>query len=147
MKTKRTMTMKTGTKRYSELIKLATFEERFEYLKLDGRVGKETFGWDRIFNQSFYHSPEWKRLRRDVILRDNGCDLGIEDREIFDKIIVHHINPMTMEQLEEGGDDLFDLENFICCSYRTHEAIHYGDISLLPRTEFVERKPGDTKLW
>ena len=73
--------------------------------------------------------------------------LGIEDREIFDKIIVHHINPMTLEQLEEGGDDLFDLENFICCSYRTHEAIHYGDISILPPTNFTERKPGDTKLW
>ena len=143
----RMMTMKTGTKSYSELILLTTFEERFEYLKLDGRVGAETYGSDRIFNQNFYHSKEWKRLRRDVILRDNGCDLGIEDREIFDKIIVHHINPMTLEQLEEGGDDLFDLENFICCSYKTHEAIHYGDISLLPRTEFVERRPGDTKLW
>lgn len=139
--------MKTGNRAYSELIKLETFEERFKYLKLDGRVGKETFGWDRIFNQSFYHSPEWKALRRKVITRDLGCDLGCEDREIFDKIIVHHINPMTMEQLEEGGEELFDLENFICCSHMTHEAIHYGDISLLPRTEFVERRPGDTKLW
>ena len=135
------------TKCYSEVILLPTFEERFEYLKLDGRVGVDTYGSDRIFNQAFYHSKEWKRLRRDVILRDGGCDLAIEDREIFDKIIVHHINPLTLEQLEAGGPALFDMENFICCSHRTHEAIHYGDISLLPRTSFVERKPGDTKLW
>lgn len=139
--------MKTGTKSYKEMIKLKTFEERFNYLKLDGRVGKITYGADRIFNQSFYHSKEWKDFRAKVIARDNGCDLGCEDREIFDKVIVHHINPMTMEQLEEGGDDMFDLDNFVCCSHRTHEAIHYGDESLLPRTNFVERKPGDTKLW
>jgi len=129
------------------MIKLKTFEERFNYLKLDGRVGKITYGADRIFNQSFYHSKEWKDFRAKVIARDNGCDLGCEDREIFDKVIVHHINPMTMEQLEEGGDDLFDLDNFVCCSHKTHEAIHYGDESLLPRTNFVERKTGDTKLW
>lgn len=139
--------MKTGTKSYNEMIKLKTFEERFDYLKLDGRVGKMTYGADRIFNQNFYHSKEWKDFRAKVIARDNGCDLGCEDREIFDKVIVHHINPMTMEQLEEGGDDLFDLDNFVCCSHKTHEAIHYGDESLLPKTNFVERKPGDTKLW
>ena len=139
--------MKTGTKSYKEMIKLKTFEERFDYLKLDGRVGKITYGADRIFNQSFYRSKEWRDFRAKVIARDNGCDLGCEDREIFDKVIVHHINPMTMEQLEEGGDDLFDLDNFVCCSHKTHEAIHYGDESLLPRTNFVERKPGDTKLW
>ena len=105
--------MKTGTRSYSEMILLPTFEERFEYLKLGGNVGKETFGWDRIFNQEFYHSREWKTLRRDVIARDMGCDLGIEDREILDKIIVHHINPMTLEQLEEVGEDQFDVEKFI----------------------------------
>lgn len=137
----------TGIRRYSELIKLPTFEERFEYLKLDGRVGKMTYGSDRIFNQAFYHSKEWRDFRNKVIARDNGCDLGIEDREIFDKLIVHHINPMTIRDLEDGGEDLFDMENFICCSYNTHEAIHYGDSSLLVKTEFVERKPGDTKLW
>lgn len=137
----------TGIRRYSELIKLPTFEERFEYLKLDGRVGKMTYGSDRIFNQAFYRSKEWRDFRNKVILRDNGCDLGIEDREIFDKVIVHHINPMTIEQLEAGGEDLFDMENFICCSHNTHEAIHYGDASLLIKTEFVERRPGDTKLW
>ena len=137
----------TGIRRYSELIKLPTFEERFEYLKLDGRVGKMTYGSDRIFNQAFYHSKEWRDFRNKVIARDNGCDLGIEDREIFDKLIVHHINPMTIRDLEEGGEDLFDMENFICCSHNTHEAIHYGDSSLLVKTEFVERRPGDTKLW
>jgi hypothetical protein len=137
----------TGIRRYSELIKLPTFEERFEYLKLDGRVGKMTYGSDRIFNQAFYHSKEWRDFRNKVIARDNGCDLGIEDREIFDKLIVHHINPMTIKDLEEGGEDLFDMENFICCSHNTHEAIHYGDSSLLIKTEFVERRPGDTKLW
>lgn len=137
----------TGIRRYSELIKLPTFEERFEYLKLDGRVGKMTYGSDRIFNQAFYHSKEWRDFRNKVIARDNGCDLGIEDREIFDKLIVHHINPMTIKDLEEGGEELFDMENFICCSHNTHEAIHYGDSSLLVKTEFVERRPGDTKLW
>ena len=137
----------TGIRRYSELIKLPTFEERFEYLKLDGRVGKMTYGSDRIFNQAFYRSKEWRDFRNKVIARDNGCDLGIEDREIFDKLIVHHINPMTIRDLEEGGEDLFDMENFICCSHNTHEAIHYGDSSLLIKTEFVERRPGDTKLW
>ena len=137
----------TGIRRYSELIKLPTFEERFEYLKLDGRVGKMTYGSDRIFNQAFYHSKEWRDFRNKIIARDNGCDLGIEDREIFDKLIVHHINPMTIRDLEEGGEDLFDMENFICCSHNTHEAIHYGDSSLLIKTEFVERRPGDTKLW
>lgn len=137
----------TGIRRYSELIKLPTFEERFKYLKLDGRVGKMTYGSDRIFNQAFYHSKEWRDFRNKVIARDNGCDLGIEDREIFDKLIVHHINPMTIKDLEEGGEELFDMENFICCSHNTHEAIHYGDSSLLVKTEFVERRPGDTKLW
>lgn len=137
----------TGIRRYSELIKLPTFEERFEYLKLDGRVGKMTYGSDRIFNQAFYHSKEWRDFRNKVILRDNGCDLGIEDREIFDKLIVHHINPMTIRDLEEGGEELFDMENFICCSHNTHEAIHYGDSSLLVKTEFVVRRPGDTILW
>lgn len=137
----------TGIRRYSELIKLPTFEERFEYLKLDGRVGKMTYGSDRIFNQAFYHSKEWRDFRNKVIARDNGCDLGIEDREIVDKLIVHHINPMTIRDLEEGGEELFDMENFICCSHNTHEAIHYGDSSLLVKTEFVERRPGDTILW
>lgn len=139
--------MKTGSLSYRELILLPTFEERFEYLKISGRVGRDTFGSDRIFNQAFYQSKQWKDFRRNIILRDNGCDLGIEDREILGPIIIHHINPMTMAQLEAGGDDLFDEDNFICCSHRTHNAIHYGDMSILTPTNFVERKPGDTKLW
>lgn len=139
--------MRTGDRSYRHLILLPTFEERFEYLKLGGSVGRETFGSSRIFNQDFYQSKQWKDFRRDVILRDMGCDLGIDDRIISGKIVVHHINPMTLEQLEEGGEDLFDMDNFICCSDMTHNAIHFGDISLLPKTNFVERKPGDTKLW
>lgn len=139
--------MRTGDRSYRHLITLPTFEERYEYLKLGGRVGEQTFGSDRIFNQSFYQSKQWKDFRRDIILRDNGCDLGIEDREIFGKIVVHHINPMTMEQLDEGGADLFDPDNFICCSDMTHNAIHFGDTSLLVKSNVVERKPGDTKLW
>lgn len=139
--------MRTGDRSYRHLILLPTFEERFEYLKLGGSVGRETFGSSRIFNQDFYQSKQWKDFRRDVILRDMACDLGIDDRIISGKIVVHHINPMTLEQLEEGGEDLFDMDNFICCSDMTHNAIHFGDISLLPKTNFVERKPGDTKLW
>lgn len=139
--------MKTGIRSYSELIKLPTFEERFNYLKLDGEVGRSTYGQDRIFNQVFYRSKEWRDFRNKVIARDNGCDLGIEDREIFDRLVVHHINPMTMKQLEAGGPDLFDMDNFICCSYNTHEAIHFGDEKMLIKTEFVERRPGDTVLW
>lgn len=139
--------MRTGDRSYRHLILLPTFEERFEYLKLGGSVGRETFGSSRIFNQDFYQSKQWKDFRRDVILRDMGCDLGIDDRIISGKIVVHHINPMTLEQLEEGGEDLFDMDNFICCSDMTHNAIHFGDMSLLPKTNFVERKPGDTKLW
>lgn len=139
--------MRTGDRSYRHLILLPTFEERFEYLKLGGSVGRETFGSSRMFNQDFYQSKQWKDFRRDVILRDMGCDLGIDDRIISGKIVVHHINPMTLEQLEEGGEDLFDMDNFICCSDMTHNAIHFGDMSLLPKTNFVERKPGDTKLW
>ena len=139
--------MRTGDRSYRYLILLPTFEERFEYLKLGGSVGRETFGSSRIFNQDFYQSKQWKDFRRDVILRDMGCDLGIDDRIISGKIVVHHINPMTLGQLEEGGEDLFDMDNFICCSDMTHNAIHFGDMSLLPKTNFVERKPGDTKLW
>lgn len=139
--------MRTGDRSYRHLMLLPTFEERFEYLKLGGSVGRETFGSSRIFNQDFYQSKQWKDFRRDVILRDMGCDLGIDDRIISGKIVVHHINPMTLEQLEEGGEDLFDMDNFICCSDMTHNAIHFGDMSLLPKTNFVERKPGDTKLW
>lgn len=134
-------------KTYHELILLPTFEDRFKYLKMGGRVGEDTFGWDRVFNQAFYKSKEWRDARRKVIIRDKGCDLGIEDREIFDKIIVHHMNPITLDDIESGGPELFDPNYLICCSHATHNAIHYGDENLLVKTNFVERKPNDTCPW
>lgn len=133
---------------YSELIKLKTFEERYQYLKLDGIVGLETFGFDRYLNQRFYQSDEWKKIRRQVIIRDNGCDLGMGDRSIENRIYVHHMNPQTPEDLIEVNlDIMLNLDNLICCSPATHRAIHYGDESLLIPSNIVERKPGDTKLW
>lgn len=134
-------------KTYNEMILLPTFEERYKYLRMGGKVGGETFGWDRVFNQAFYKSREWLHARQEVIIRDGGCDLAIPDREIFDKIIVHHINPLTLEQIEEGGPELFDLRNLVCVSHNTHNAIHYGDESLLIKTNLIERKPNDTCPW
>lgn len=131
---------------YSELIQLATFKERWEYLALRGEVGADTFGFDRFLNQNFYHSPEWRRARRDAIVRDSGCDLGLREREIFDSHYVHHMNPMTVRDLDEGNPDIINLEYLITVSHSTHNAIHYGDENLLP-PPFVERKPGDTRLW
>lgn len=138
------MTMRTRT--YSEMSHFDTFEDRFNYLSLQGEVGATTFGFDRWLNQSFYTSPEWRRLRHHIIFRDNGCDLGVPDHEIFDRVIIHHITPMTVEDLESGNPLVFDPDNLICVSHNTHNAIHYGDASLLPQP-FVERRPGDTKLW
>lgn len=132
---------------YSELIKLPTFEERFEYLKLDGKVGEDTFGFDRYFNQAMYHSPEWKEIRRMVLVRDEGCDLAIPDREIFGKIIVHHMNPISLKDLEEHNSDIFDPEFLITTSKATHDAIHYGDASLLIESEPVTRTINDTCPW
>jgi hypothetical protein len=131
---------------YSELIRLRTFEERFEYLKLGGVVGRETFGFERYVNQTFYRSREWKHVRREVIIRDNGCDLAFDGLSIFGKVIVHHINPITIEDIEEGRDCIFDMQNLICTSHNTSNAIHYGDASLLSKTH-VERTRGDTRLW
>lgn len=131
---------------YRELRRLRTFEERFEYLKISGVVGRETFGFQRYLNQKFYHSTEWKHARRDIIVRDNGCDLGVKDREIFGRIIVHHINPITIEDIEFGRDIIFDPNNLICCSHNTSNAIHYGDTSLLIKLP-QQRRKGDTKLW
>lgn len=133
-------------KSYSELIKIPTFEKRFEYLALHGTVGAETFGSRRIFNQDFYRSKEWKDARRIVILRDNACDLGIVGREIVDKIYIHHINPISMNDIVYSTKLLFDPENLICVSFRTHEAIHYGDKSLLLFEE-RERYANDTCPW
>lgn len=132
---------------YSELIKLPTFEERFEYLKLDGKVGEDTFGFDRYFNQAMYHSPEWKEIRRMVLIRDEGCDLAIPDREIYGKIIVHHMNPIRLEDIEEHNLDIFDPEFLITTSKATHDAIHYGDTSLLIESEPVTRTINDTCPW
>ena len=131
---------------YSELRKLKTFKERFEYLKLDGEIGLETFGFDRYFNQRFYKSKEWLQSRDDVIIRDDGCDLGIKDYEIHGRIIVHHLNPITLEDLEKQTELLLNPEYLITTTHATHNAIHYGDITLLDNT-IIERRANDTCLW
>lgn len=134
-------------KTYSELITLPSFEERFEYLKLGGKVGEETFGYDRWLNQMFYNSREWRDFRREIIIRDMGCDLGIADREIQGIIIVHHINPIPKYAIEKRLlDILMNPENAISVSHNTHNAIHYGDASLLIRDP-IERKLNDTCPW
>lgn len=132
---------------YSELIKIPTFEERFEYLKLNGKIGDDTFGFDRYLNQVFYRSGEWKRLRNQVLIRDNGCDLAIEDRPIFEKIYVHHMNPVLPNDVLEHSSYLVDPEYLICVSQTTHNALHYGDANLLPKSQIVERSPFDTAPW
>ena len=131
---------------YRELMVLKTFEDRYEYLKLRGSVGKTTFGFERYLNQTFYKSKEWRSIRRDVIIRDEGCDLGIENRKIFGRIIVHHLNPITSEDIENHRDCLFDMDNLICVSEETDRAIHYGDASLLSSLP-TKRMKGDTCLW
>lgn len=131
---------------YSELSLLPTFEERFEYLKLGGEVGASTFGFDRIFNQVFYRSREWKSIRHQVIVRDNGCDLGIDGYDIYGKIIIHHINPISMEDIEKRSEFLLNPDYLICVSHGTHNAIHYGNTDLLIQTP-AERYPNDTCLW
>lgn len=131
---------------YSELIQLPTFTERFDYLKLDGQVGVETFGYDRYLNQRFYHSSEWRSIRDYVITRDLGCDLGVEGYEIYGKIYIHHMNPITQKDIVHSNADLLDPEFLICTTHNTHNAIHYGDASLLI-TEPVERRPNDTCPW
>ncbi len=133
-------------KRYSELIRYDTFIDRYHYLNLVGQVGIETFGLDRYLNQTLYRSSRWRRTRNQVILRDNGCDLGMEGFDIVDRIIVHHINPLTVQDIEEDVDEIYDPEFLICCSFDTHNAIHYGDERLLPQLP-VERRPGDTCPW
>lgn len=134
-------------KTYSELIQLPTFEERFEYLKLSSIIGEYTFGSERYLNQVFYRSPEWKRARRKAIERDGGHDLAVEDREIPGRIEIHHITPITLDDIESGSDLILDLDNLICVSPNTHKAIHYGDVNLLARSEPVVRRPFDTCPW
>ena len=134
------------TRSYSELQHLNTFEERFEYLKLDGVVGRSTFGFDRWINQHFYHLHEWKSVRDFVIVRDNGCDLGIEGFEIRSDLLVHHMNPISADNIKQNEEWILDPNFLITTSLRTHNAIHYGDNNLLPRNP-IARKSGDTKLW
>lgn len=131
---------------YIELIQFDTFEERFRYLKLGGVLGEATFGFDRWLNQQFYRSRDWKSVRQQIIIRDDGCDLGIPGFEIASGLIVHHMNPVSVEDLKHGERWVFDPNYLITTSLRTHNAIHYGDENLLPRGPIVRRK-GDTKLW
>lgn len=131
---------------YSELSRLRTFDERFNYLQLNGVVGKDTFGFDRYFNQLFYRSKEWKHIRNIVIIRDNGCDLGCEGHDIYDKILIHHMNPISIEDINKSSDILLNPEFLICTSQLTHNAIHYGDKSQLINEPLI-RTPGDTCPW
>ena len=133
-------------KTYSELITLPTFEERYEYLRLGGKIGDETFGFDRYLNQIFYRSQKWKSIRDLVIIRDCGCDLGVEGFEIYGKIIIHHMNPITLKDIERESEFLLDPEFLICTTHNTHNAIHYGDRSLLI-TAPIERTKYDTCPW
>lgn len=133
-------------KTYEQLVTLLSFIDRFEYLKIGGVVGRATFGFERYLNQSLYRSQEWKTVRRDAIIRDNGRDLGIKDREIVGRLLVHHINPITINNVLNHDDCVFDLNNLICSSLDTHNAIHFGDNSLIS-TLPIERKEGDTTLW
>jgi hypothetical protein len=138
--------MATRIRRYSELRRIETFKERYNYLALHGKVGEATFGFDRYLNQGFYRSSEWRAVRHQVIVRDLGCDLGVEGFEIHDRIYIHHMNPMTMADISDGDPSILDPQFLISTTHRTHNAIHYGDDRLLPKP-VVARKPGDTKLW
>lgn len=138
--------MKSKLRTYSELKQLKTFEERYEYLKLDGQVGADTFGFDRYLNQVFYKSPEWRSVRNEVIVRDNGCDLGIEGREIHTKILVHHMNPISKEDILQRSNILLNPEYLITTLKRTHDAIHYGDADILIKDP-IERAANDTCPW
>lgn len=134
------------TRSYSEMRRFETFEERYEYLRLGGMVGEVTFGFDRYVNQAFYKSSEWQTTRNGVILRDNGCDLGVRGHEINGSVLVHHMNPVEVDDILDREDWLLNPDFLITTTQKTHNAIHYGDKSLLPQ-DFVERRPGDTKLW
>ena len=131
---------------YSELKTLKTFEERYRYLRLSGFVGEETFGFDRYINQTFYRSKEWKRIRDEVIVRDCGCDLGIEGREIYERILIHHMNPVTIDDIKNLSDCLLNPEYLIRTTHNTHNAIHYGDENLLIVAP-IERRANDTCPW
>ena len=138
--------MSTMTRRYSELSRFGSFEKRYEYLRLGGEVGQSTFGFDRHINQKFYRSREWKQIRDFVIVRDSGCDLGICGYEIAQGALIHHMNPMSVNDIIHGNDWILNPDFLITTTQNTHNAIHYGDASLLPKGVVV-RQPGDTKLW
>lgn len=131
---------------YSELITIPTFEERFEYLQLKGSVGKDTFGYDRYLNQVLYRSPEWKRLRNQIIIRDGGCDLACDGYDIYSKVLIHHLNPITVEDVLARSRKVFDPDNLVCVSHSTHNAIHYGDVDLLVTGPIIRTK-NDTCPW
>lgn len=133
-------------KTYTELLALPSFEQRFNYLKIGGKIGEQSFGGNRYLNQAFYRSAEWKYARDRAIARDLGCDLGIEGCEIFNHLVVHHLNPISLEDIRNRSNALFDLENLICCTDATHKAIHYGSDSFL-QTTLIERTPYDTCPW
>jgi hypothetical protein len=134
------------SKSYSELILFDNFQDRFDYLRIRGYVGEETFGHDRYLNQMLYRSKEWRDFRRRVIIRDNGCDLGIPGHEIFDQVLIHHINPLSLDDVFNRSPLIFDMDNVICVSHDTHNAIHYGNEQYLS-TVPTERRPGDTCPW
>lgn len=140
------MTTTQTIRTYSELMKLHTIEDRYNYLRLHGAVGKPTFGSERYINQNFYRSKQWEQIRHHIIARDNGCDLGIDGFEIHNRLIIHHMNPMQPIDITSGGTHILDPEFLITTTHLTHNAIHYGDERLLPK-KFVPRRPGDTKLW
>ena len=131
---------------YSELITILTFEERFEYLQLKGSVGKDTFGYDRYLNQVLYRSPEWKRLRNQIIIRDDGCDLACDGYDVYGKVLIHHLNPITVEDVLARSRKVFDPDNLVCVSHNTHNAIHYGDVDLLVTGPIIRTK-NDTCPW
>ena len=131
---------------YSELITIPTFEERFEYLQLKGSVGKDTFGYDRYLNQVLYRSPEWKRLRNRIIIRDDGCDLACDGYDVYGKVLIHHLNPITVEDVLARSRKVFDPDNLVCVSHNTHNAIHYGDVDLLVTGPIIRTK-NDTCPW
>jgi len=134
------------TRSFTELQRLKSFDARYDYLRLRGAVGETTFGFDRYLNQIMYSSGRWRNVRDEVIIRDNGCDLGDPDYLIHSRIVIHHMNPVSMRDIQLGVDYIFDSEYLICTSNNTHLAIHYGDESLLPK-KFIARVSGDTRLW
>lgn len=133
-------------KSYSELVAIPNFVDRFEYLKLDGYVGSETFGFDRYINQVLYNSSEWRNFRRDIIIRDNSCDLAHPDYQLNGFILIHHLNPLTIKMIQNRSSEVFDPENVVCVSHRTHNAIHYGNKDQLMK-DFVGRSANDTCPW